>query len=83
MANPNGKLLPGIDTGSKKGATSTVHEIKNPCSPMSSKKSLKVMPSEGSSKDILETKSEVLLPVLLFTVTNKPQTNINCQVILR
>ena len=39
IAKPNGKLLPGIDTGKRNGATRTRQDSKPPCSPMSSKKS--------------------------------------------
>jgi hypothetical protein len=52
IANPNGKLLPGIDTGNRNGATRTRQDSKPPCSPMSSKKSLKFIPSAGISLDI-------------------------------
>ena len=60
IANPNGVLLPGIETGNRKGATRIRQDSKPPCSPMSSKKSLKVIPSEGISLDILETESDAL-----------------------
>ena len=60
IAKPNGKLLPGRDTGKRNGATSTIHEINPPFSPISSKKSLNVIPSVGISKDILETVADAL-----------------------
>ncbi len=49
IAKPNGKLLPGNDTGKRNGATSIMHDNKPPCSPMSSKKSSNVIPSTGIS----------------------------------
>jgi len=60
IASPNGELLPGIDTGNRNGATRTRQDSKPPCSPMSSKKSLKFIPSAGISLDILETESDAL-----------------------
>jgi len=60
IAKPKGILLPGNETGKRNGATSTIQDNKPPCSPMSSKKSLNVIPSFGISKEILETVSEVL-----------------------
>lgn len=59
MANPNGKLLPGIDTGSKNGATRIKQDIKPPCSPISSKNSLKLTPSSGICSDTPEIILEV------------------------
>jgi len=60
IAKPKGKLLPGKDTGKRKGATSIMHDNKLPCSPIRSKKSSNVIPSTGISKDILETVSDTL-----------------------
>ena len=60
IASPNGVLLPGIDTGNRKGAIRIRQDSKPPCSPMSSKKSLKFIPSPGISLEILETESDAL-----------------------
>lgn len=60
IANPNGILLPGNETGNKNGATSIIHDNNPPCSPINSKKSLNVIPSFGISEDNLETVAEAL-----------------------
>jgi hypothetical protein len=72
IPNPNGMLLPGKDTGKRKGATRIIQVKSPPCSPISCKKSLKVIPSEGISKDILVTVSEVLSFSESFIITSQP-----------
>jgi hypothetical protein len=47
MARPKGMLLPGMDTGNKKGPVKTIHENNWPPSPIISKNSFKVNPSLG------------------------------------
>lgn len=59
IAKPNGELLPGIDTGNKKGAIRIKQEIKPPCSPIRSRNSLKLIPSSGICLDM----SEIILEV--------------------
>lgn len=45
MAKPNGILLPGIDTGSKKGPVKMMQVNNWPSSPIISKNSFNVAPS--------------------------------------
>lgn len=45
MARPKGMLLPGIDTGSKKGPVKIMQVNNWPSSPIISKKSFRVVPS--------------------------------------
>ena len=60
IAIPKGRLLPGIETGNKNGATSIKEVIRTPYSPMSPKKSSKDIPSSGISDDIPLIKSDIL-----------------------
>ncbi len=58
MANPNGMLIPGMDTGSKKGAVKITQDMKRPRSPITSRKSFKVIPSPGIFEEISDIKTE-------------------------
>ena len=58
IAVPKGILVPGIDTGSRKGAVKTIHDMKRPRSPIISIKSSKVIPSDGISDEIPDSTTE-------------------------
>ena len=61
MAKPKMELLPGMDIGNKKGAINSIHDINMPLLPISSKNSLKVIPSSGISEEMSFTTLENLL----------------------
>ena len=47
IADPKGMLIPGIETGNKKGAVKIIHDMKIPRSPIISRNPSNVIPSSG------------------------------------
>ena len=52
IAEPNGMLIPGTETGSKKGAVKIMQDMKRPRSPIISRNPSNLIPSSGIFKEI-------------------------------